>query len=284
MKTKHKPTFAALRRGKQTLLAFALTGALALTTTLLAQVAPATGDKPATGLGSPEASTADPWRFDFDIIAWGPSVSGSTGVAGHQANTSVTLDTLLSDLNGIAMLGFELRKEKFGFYAQPNWISLEADGNVGPLHSKDDLHIWIVDAAGFYQLGKWGQEKPITLDALLGVRYWNIGDELTLSGPGGLINRKISDSTYLIDPIIGLRAQIYLTRKLSLGLHGDVGGFGVSDNSSKLTWQALGMLEYDFTRHFALDVGYRALSTYQPNGKNLELLLHGAFLALDFHW
>jgi len=51
-----------------------------------------------------------------------------------------------------------------------------------------------------------------------------------------------------------------------------------------LTWQALGTIGYDFTRHFSLALGYRALSTYQPEGKNLDLLMHGAFLALDFHW
>jgi hypothetical protein len=146
------------------------------------------------------------------------------------------------------------------------------------------MQIWIVDAAGFYQLGKWGQEKPVTLDALAGVRYWHVSDELTLKGPRGIINYNNSDSTYLIDPIIGLRTKIYLTRKLSVSLHGDVGGFGVSDNSSDLTWQALGTLGYDFTRHFSLAVGYRALSTYQPDGKNMDLLLHGPFLALDFHW
>ena len=274
---------------KQNLIAAALAGALALTTPLLAQETPINGDKPATAQPAPdpgkaETSPEDPWRFDFAIIGWGPSISGSIGVGGHQANTDVSLDTILGDLKGIAMLGFDLRKEKFGFYAQPNWISLQADGNVGPLRAQDDMQIWVVDMAGFYQLGKWGKEKPVTLDALLGVRYWNVSDELTLSGPGGLISYNHSDSTYLIDPIIGLRAKMYFTEKFSLSLHGDVGGFGVSDHSSQLTWQALGTLGYDFTRHFSLGLGYRALSTYQPDGKNLDLLLHGAFLALDFHW
>ena len=274
---------------KQNLIAAVLAGALALTTPLLAQPTPGSDKitataKPATEPGSPEALPEDPWRFDFAIIAWGPSVSGSIGVGGHQANTDVTLDTLLGDLKGIAMLGFDLRKEKFGFYAQPNWISLQAEGTAGPLRAQDDIQVWVVDMAGFYQLGKWGHEKPVTLDALIGVRYWHVSDELTLSGPGGLISYNNSDSTYLIDPIIGLRAKMNFTEKFSLSLHGDVGGFGVSNHSSDLTWQAIGTLGYDFTRHFALAVGYRALSTDQPNGKSVDLLLHGAFFALDFHW
>jgi hypothetical protein len=239
---------------------------------------------PATEPGGLAIPAVDPWRFDFDIIGWGPQINGNIGVAGHQANVDVKLNTLLDDLKGIAMLGFQLRKEKFGVYAQPNWISLQANGNVGPLGSKDDMQIWIVDVAGFYQLAKWGEEKPLTLDALIGVRYWNVSDDLTLTGPGGIINYHNSDSTYLIDPIIGLRSQIYFTTKFSLSLHADVGGFSASQHSSDLTWQALGTLDYDFTRHFSLALGYRALSTYQPDGKNLDLLMHGAFLALDFHW
>jgi len=260
-----------------------------ITTQLFAQETSATGDKtaaakPATDPGSPEILPADLWRFDFAIIGWGPSVSGSIGVAGQSANLDVGLDTILGDLKGIAMLGFDLRKEKFGFYAQPNWISLQADGNVGPLRAQDDLQIWIVDMAGFYQLHKWGKEKPVTLDALLGVRYWHFSDDLTLSGPGGVLPGNNSDSNYLIDPIIGLRTKLFFTEKFSLSLQADVGGFGVSDQSSELTWQALGTLGYDFNRHFTLDFGYRALSTYQPDGKSVDLLLHGFFLAADFHW
>lgn len=239
---------------------------------------------PATEPGGLDIPAVDPWRFDFDIIGWGPQVNGDIGVAGHQANVDVKLNTLLGDLNGIAMLGFQLRKEKFGFYAQPNWISLQANGSVGPLGAEDDMQVWVVDVAGFYQLAKWGEEKPLTLDALIGVRYWNVSDDLTLTLPGGAVIYQNSDSTYLIDPIIGLRSQIFFTRKLSLSLHADVGGFSASQHSSDLTWQALGTLDYDFTRHFSLALGYRALSTYQPEGKNLDLLMHGAFLALDFHW
>ena len=198
-----------------------------------------------------------------------------------------SLSDLLDDLKGIAMLGFGLRKEKFGFYAQPNWIKLESDARVGPLSSTLESKLWIVDAAGFYQLHKWGEEKPLTLDALAGVRYWHINNELTIHSAGGAIDFNGSDSRYLIDPIVGLRAKIYFTPKFSLSLHGDVGGFGASDNSSDLSWQALGTLGYDFNRHFALDLGYRAMSVDKDSGsgsKGMDVILHGFLLGLNFHW
>jgi hypothetical protein len=149
--------------------------------------------------------------------------------------------------------------------------------------------LWIVDAAGFYQLHKWRAEKPVTLDALAGVRYWNIDNELSLRSTGGVIDFHGSDSTYLIDPIVGLRAKVYLTRKFNLKLQGDVGGFGVSDHSSDLSWEGLGTLGYDFTRHFSLDLGYRALSVDKDSGggsnaKGANLMLRGFLLAFDFRW
>jgi hypothetical protein len=276
---------------RKNIFAATLAGAMALSTSLLAQ------EVPSSQAGAPEPTTApeksapkdDPWRFDFAIIGWGPALSGDVTVRGRKADVDVGLDELLDDLKGIAMLGFELRKEKFGFYAQPNWIKLEADGNVGPLNSTLEEELWIVDAAGFYQLHKWCEERPVTLDALAGVRYWNVDNELTVRGPGGVINFNGSQSTWLIDPIIGLRAKIYFTRKFNLSLQGDVGGFGASDNSSDLSWQGVGTLGYDFTRHFSLSLGYRAISVDKDSGsgsnaKGMDLILHGFLFALDFRW
>lgn len=275
-------------------LAVTLVGAVALSTNLFAQegasvhTVPDVAPETTTDLEK-SASKEDSWRLDFAIIGWGPSVSGDVTVRGHKANVDASLGDLLDNLKGIAMLGLEIRKEKFGFYAQPNWIKLKEDATVGPLNSTLEQKLWIVDAAGFYQLLKRGEEKPLTLDALAGVRYWHLDNELTVKGSGGLIDFNGSDSRYLIDPIVGLRAKLYLTRKFSLNLQGDVGGFGVSDNSSDLSWQGLGTLGYDFTRHFSASVGYRALSVDKdsgsgPDAKGFNTVLHGFLLALDFHW
>ena len=279
---------------QQNLLAAAFAGAPTLTTTLVTQAAPATNDM-TTEARSPNdiqnaaPATEDPWHFSLIPLGWLAGVGGNVTVHGHQANTDVSFDQILDHLKGIAMVDLELSKGRFGFYAQPNWIKLEADGNVGPLRTTDEMQIWIVDAAFTYQLGKWGEEKPVTLDALAGVRYWNIGNELTESGLFGLTSFNGSHTLSLIDPIIGLRAQIYLTRKLSLRLHGDIGGFGISEDSSNFSWQAMGMFGYDFSRHFSFGIGYRALSVdkHTGGGSSLEgahIILHGAILAFDFHW
>jgi hypothetical protein len=277
-----------------TLLGTAVAVALTFRTTVLAQQASTTNDMSA-GAKSPDAmqnATAadeDAWHFAVVPLGWMAGINGNVTVRGHQVNTEVNFDQILDHLKGIAMVDFEVSKSKFGFYAQPNWIKLEADGGSGLLNTKDTMNIWIVDAAFFYQFAKWGKETPVTLDALAGVRYWNIGNDLNLSGPLSLATFGGSSTLSLIDPIIGLRSQIYLTKKLSLRLHGDIGGFGISYDSSDFSWQALAMLDYDFTRNFSLLVGYRALSVDKhtgggPNEKGAHLILSGAILGLDFHW
>ena len=266
-------------------------GLACLSTSLLAQETPsgqAVAPTPTTKVEE-SAPKGDPWRFDFSLIGWGPAVSGDVTVRGRKADVDLGLDDLLDHLKGIAMFGVELRKEKFGFYAQPNWIKEEAHATAGPLNGTFKEQLWIVDSAGFYQLYKWCEEKPKTLDFIAGVRYWNIDNELNLRGSGGVVNFKGSDSNYLIDPIVGLRAKVYFTRKFNLNLEGDIGGFGASDNSSDLSWQGVGTLAYDFTRNFSLNLGYRGLYVNKDagsgsNAKGVNLTLHGFLLALNFHW
>jgi hypothetical protein len=72
---------------------------------------------------------------------------------------------------------------------------------------------------------------------------------------------------------------------LHLDLQGDIGGFDISSDTSKFSWQAVGSLGYDFTRHIGAMAGYRALSVDVENGsgsnKNgLDIVIHGAILGV----
>jgi hypothetical protein len=275
---------------RQKLATAVLVGTLGLTAPLLAQDTPVAGDKSAeakpAGELQPAAEPApDPWHFTLAPLLWASAVDGNVTVRGHKANVDTSFSDVVNHLDGALMLYLELRKKKFGFYAQPNYMKLSADGDAGPLSANDTMKIWIVEAGGFYQIGEWGQEKPLTLDATIGVQYLSLHNELTLKGAGGVINFKGSDTMDLIDPMIGLRVRKYLTTKLSLNIQGNVGGFDVSDHSSDLSWQAVGMLGYDFTKHFSLYAGYRALSVRKDSGqKGVDLLLNGMLLGLQFHW
>src|SRR5689334_232728 len=124
---------------RRNIFAATLAGAVSLSTSLFAQETPTT---------APEnpAAKHDPWRFDLAVIGWGAAVNGDITVRGRKADVDVGLDEILDHLKGIAMFGVQLRKEKFGFYAQPNWIKLKADASAGPLNGTLEQKLWIVDA------------------------------------------------------------------------------------------------------------------------------------------
>ena len=280
--------------GKQNLMKTALAALLGLTPAIYAQDATTDRDQSAEPKLAMEtrnsaAPAEDPWQFSVVPLLWLSGVNGNVTVNGRQADVDVGFDKLFQHFNGGFMADFELRKNNFGFYVQPNYMSLAADASTGPLTGNDNITIWIVEGGGYYQFAKWGEEKPLTLEGVVGVRYWGLQNEFTLRGSRGIINFSASDSTSLVDPLVGLHAQKYLTEKLSVTVRGDVGGFGISNSSSDLSWQAVALLGYDFTRHFALYAGYRALALKEGNGsganqKGADLVLNGALIGLDFHW
>jgi hypothetical protein len=279
-------------------LAFTLT--LALTpATLFAQSA-AAGDtnaapaNPAMALPSSAVPAADQWRFTVAPLLWAAEINGNVTLRGNTADINVNPGKLLQHTEAAMMVYLEVDKDKFGWYAQPNYMKLGASGNgsgeiTQHFNFSDTLKIWIVESAFTYQLVQTEEKNPLTLDAYAGVRYWNVYNNLTIRDNLGTILGNPSGTIQLTDPIIGLRMQKYLTDKFSVGLRGDVGGFGIAEHSSEFSWQAVGMLGYDFTKNFTLNAGYRALGIQKENGSGASqnganLNFFGAIVALNFHW
>ena len=279
---------------KQDLIAAALAGALAFApATLVAQntstgASTAPEAKPAKELQSPAGPADDQWRFSVVPLAWLAGINGNVTVRGRTADVNVNFDQIFQHLDGAFMAYLEARKDKFGFYAQPTYLKLEGDGNAGPLQGSLTLKMWVLEAGGIYQLGKWGEQKPLELDVFAGMRYWSLDADVNLNGTrGDLINFSGSTTLDLYDPLVGLKAQRYLTEKLSLVLRGDIGGFGASNSSSDLSWQAIGLLGYDVSKHFAVFAGYRALALQKETGSGsgkhgADLILNGALLGFDY--
>ncbi len=76
-----------------------------------------------------------------------------------------------------------------------------------------------------------------------------LADELEDALPTG-----IEGDRWWVDPIVGARARLNLTRWLYLGLQGDVGGFGVG---SQITWNVQAGVGINITRNIYTEAGYR---------------------------
>jgi len=228
--------------------------------------------KPATDSATKPAPQGDQWEFRVSPYLWAIQVESKVTVGGYSATVNSYFPDIWRNLEAAGMLNFEAQKGKLGFFVDPLYMALRADGEftrtrrVGrglilpPPPTRDltlNLTMGVVGFGGFYQVGKWpldwkqGNGRSVTLDVLAGGRYWYIHMDLDTTS-------NISPTKYnnFVDPIIGIRTKVDLTDKLALNLEGDVGGFGVG---SDFTWNAQGSFAYQFTHLISAFAGYRVL-------------------------
>jgi hypothetical protein len=93
------------------------------------------------------------------------------------------------------------------------------------------------------------------------------------------VNQSIETTTSWVDATIGFRASVDVTKTVSLGFRGDVGGFGIG-NSSEFTWQALPRVEWRFAQHWAVSVGYRAIGI--KKGRADDTIEYGALIGVGY--
>ncbi|MEI8309803.1 MAG: hypothetical protein WCH98_03510 [Verrucomicrobiota bacterium] len=87
-----------------------------------------------------------------------------------------------------------------------------------------------------------------------------------------------SGDQWWIDPIVGLRGQINLTRWLFLAAQGDVGGFGVG---SQITWNTQATVGVNFTRNIFAELGYRYMYVdYNKNNFLYQMNSFGLFSSI----
>jgi len=230
----------------------------------------------------------DRWRFGVIVPIWAAGIDGDMTIRGRQVDVDVGFDDLKDHLDASFSLGLEARRDRFGFYGAVGYMKFSADDTLlAGAEAEAELKFLIAEAGGFYGLLRLGEERPFVLEALGGVRYWAIDNELEITGPGGTKLFDGGDEKDLIDPIIGLRASQFLTRKLHLDFQGDIGGFGISDDTSDFAWSATGLVTYDLARWFSLSAGYKALAVEAERGsgtseRGVDIIMHGLLLAAKF--
>jgi hypothetical protein len=239
------------------------------------------------GNGFTADANDESWRFAVTVPLWAPSITGDATVRGTKADVDVDFSDLKDALDAALSLGIEVRKRNYGFYGDFGYMKFSADAS-GPRGSSGnaDLKFIVANAGGFFRLADTGGDNPFILEMTAGLRYWYVGTHLELTGPLG---REVDagDIKRLYDPVIGLRGSQYLTPKLHLDVQGDVGGFGISSDSSDLTWSAGGLLSYDFATWFTLSAGYKALALDKSDGSGtsehgVDLIFHGVLIAAKF--
>ena len=253
----------------QTLLVVALTLTLLLSMPAFAQgpaevpaAAPATVADPLPPTPEPQQSAAlaaaDGWRGQIMIYGWFPGIHGTVGVLGHDAGIHVPFSDVWHTLKGIIPIAVEADKGRFVMPVDFFWVKLGDDRGL-PFNElgQTSVNIHLTESILTPKIGyRLVNAEHFKFDALAGIRYWYVGQNLVLE-PSGVGN---SRSANWVDGLGGARAILPLSEKASITVAGDAGAGGAN-----LDYQAVGLLNYNFTPRWGAAVGWRYLYVnYRP--------------------
>ncbi len=232
------------------------------------------------------------WWVTLAADSWVTAVDGTLGIRGFDVSADMGMDEVLKNLD-FAYMGYaEVGYQRFslgvdGIYAR---LSDHQSFRRGPLSAEAKLRQEqaFITVRAQYRLVK---QERWTLDAFAGFRwnYISLKTDLTtrLDFQHPLLerfNRKRTRNFNLsedwFDPIVGLRSVVRLNESWFLQTAGDIGGFGVG---SRLTWQAIGGVGYEFRSGFSTLVGYRALAIdYDGGAFRVDTISHGPLVAIAY--
>lgn len=222
--------------------------------------------------------------FSFTGYGWASALHGraSTLPPLPAAKVDLSFGDILKDFNGGLMGVAEMRMGNWGFIADAMLSQVTSGAALpGPYFSSVKLRsqTLTLQATVLYRLYS---DASFDVDLGAGLRFWNLDNRLTI-GPGALnLAIQHSEGESWLDPVVAARLVARLGGPWSVTLMGDVGGF---DAGSRLTWQALGTVNYQWNENWLFHAGYRALHVDYRKGRFLYgTTMHGPILAATYRF
>jgi hypothetical protein len=232
-----------------------------------------------------------PWRFNLNVYGWFPQAPADIKIGKNDVNLPEKFSTIWDDLQFGAMAEFEVHKGPIGVYFAPIYVSLlDREHIYGPLGNrrrniKLSESVFLCDFGASYEFGPWRLGKnlnshTVTVEPYAGARY--LHDNITIDiDPGSRVTPTIEFMT----PVFGLRTSWNLTKRWTLKISGDYGGFNVDD--VKTTWQGIGTLAYHFkisNLHTKAFLGYRYLLIDYKKDVELRVSIKGPLVGIGFEF
>ncbi len=242
-----------------------------------------------------KAKEKSDWEFQVAPYMWFISTSGDVTVKGQKSDLDLSFDDIWDELNIAAMLAFDARNGRWGFYGDIIYANLgdsDVEGPLGFVKIDPTIKLAWLTAGGFYRLGSWGLSEAaakkaptVTMDVFAGARYTYLDIELDFKN---VPQPTASGDKHWVDPLVGSRVILDLTQRWAVSLDGSIGGFGVG---SDFAWDAAGLIGYRFPlfskeNNAALFGGYRARYQDYTDGSGddefkWDVTLHGPILGMS---
>jgi opacity protein-like surface antigen len=217
--------------------------------------------------------SATKWTFAVTPYLWGATTHARILTPqGESIRVSQSFKDSLKDLKFAVMGTFEARHRRFVIVSDLIYLHLGSGGSgeVGPIPLEAAVDLKLLSStnmAGYRVIDK----GATFVDVLGGARFTREKLDIGLSAPNGSSGRDFSKTS--VGPVLASRFRTALGRRWGAALYGDIGGFGIS---SDLSWQLMGTVQYELSRHWRLAGGWRHYSVHDKRrGFDVQLSFDG---------
>ncbi len=241
--------------------------------------------------GQDDSSDSNTWKFEVTPYFWAPGIDADTTVSGQTAATDLSFVDLVDAAD--TLFGFMARVEawkgKWGLIFDGMYIdvTIEEDAQLEtpPVNVGIEVEIAqsMLDFAVSYRVAEvslgenqdtqTGKTTPVLrIEPIAGLRYNYLKQEIGLdvNVPGvGSRGTTLGGSEEWFDPFVGGRILLIVNEKLTFGLRGDVGGFGIGE-ASDLAWNLILGVGYQPWKRVSLKLGYRVYDLDYETGSGRD--------------
>jgi len=229
-----------------------------------------------------QARAEGEWQFSITPYIWLAFIDLKVDSDQGTIHTDASFSDVGTDLNFAFMISGEAHNGEWGVLVDLLYLDLTTEGDTpnGLLWQRA-----VADTSGFvaslYGEYRVLDRQGLKVDLLAGMRIYTIDIDTSLKG-GPADERKYDASDTWVDPVIGTRARLMLDEDWFLGVSGDVGGFGAG---SKLTYQVLGTVGWQFAESWSAQAGYRYFSVNKDfDGEDVKMKFHGPIVGVTYRF
>lgn len=165
----------------------------------------------------------DGWHFAVSPYLWFPGLYGTTGALGHNASVHADPGQILSHFHIGLMGNVEARKGHFVMPVDFFWVKLQADRGLPLEQDLSSIQVKVTETIFTPKVGyRIVDHEKVKIDALIGLRYWHLGQNLSFQ-PSGLLSN-YSQAANWVDGLAGMKFEFALSPKTLVTVAGDAGG------------------------------------------------------------
>ena len=258
----------------------------------------------------PWCETPQTLEIRIGVPGWLAGLSGDVGVKGVVSNIDIGFDQIFRHLTHVPLaLSADVRYRRWEFFGDGQYMEVGDSATLpGLLFTNANAHVKYGLGEAFVGYRLINCDKA-SLSLFAGARYTYLEGDLSIFNNGdarlirlrqllGIRNKlDFSASTDWVDPVIGARGKVKIWRATSLYAEGDVGGFDANSgsafeihregrtivrepvDSSDWSYQVQGGLEFQLSRWFSTQVGWRYMKyDFVKSGFTNKLDLNGPFI------